>query len=117
MRNILVVVRSFLSVRKNLAEGKATQLVFSRQFGTFHLDFKLHLTPGGQTRPEGHHSLHKKVSEILLSQVNEKKPKNKSPLMKKPSSNPFVENLSKMEGSGPKIGPAFANLAEMRRII
>ena len=99
-----------------MSEGRPSQLIFSKQFGKLQFDCNIQLGRAGQGGREGQHGLHKRVSEIVFVKLNERNPRNKAPLVKKSGGNPFVENLSQMEGKGPKIGPTMANLAAMRRI-
>ena len=104
-------------MRKNLSEGRPSQWAFSKQFGHLQLDCSINLRQAGEGGGERQHGLHKRVSEILFSKLNERKPRNKSSIVKKSGGNPFVENLSRMEGKGTKIRPTLDNLAVMRRIL
>ena len=111
------MIRSFLFIHKNLSEGRPSQWTFSKQLGKLQLDCNIHLGPAGNGGREGGQGLHERVADILLSKLNKKKPRDKASPAKKSGNNPFVENLSRMEGNGPKIAETLGNLASMKIVV
>ena len=81
------------------------------------MDCRINLRKAGEVGREGQQGLHKRLSEMVFSKLNEKRPRNKTSLVKKSGGNPFVENLPRMEGKGTKIGPTLDNFAAIRRFI
>ena len=110
-------MRSILTIRRNLAEGRPSQCDISKQFGKLQLDFSIKLRRPGQEAEDGKQGLRRRVSEMVFSKLKQGEPRNKGTKVKKSGGNPFVEHLARMEGTGPKIGPTLANLAALRRIL
>ena len=112
-----VLVRIFLSIRKNMSEGQPSQWTCSKKLGKLKLDCNIHLGPASQGGREGRQGLHKRVSDIVHNKINKKKPRDRASLAKKSGNNPFVENISRLEGKGPKIGETLGNLVEMKSVM
>ena len=100
-----------------MSEGRPSQWIFSKQLGKLQLDCNVHLGPQHQGGRDGRQGLHKRVSDIVFVKLNEKKPRDRASLAKNSRNNPFVENMSRMEGNGPKIGPTLENLEAVKRIM
>jgi hypothetical protein len=113
-----VIVRAILAIRTNLSEGRPSLLAFSKQFGKLQLDFSIQLGMPGQDEERGdRQGLHRRVSRMVLLGIRQDNYSYKNTQVKKSGGNPFIENLSRLEGKGAKIGPTLANLASMRRIL
>ena len=100
-----------------MSEGRPSQWIFSKQLGKLQLDCNLHLGPAGQGGRERRQGLHKGVSDIVFNKLNKKKPRDKASLSKKSGNNPFVENLSRIEGNGSKFAETLGNLASMKIVM
>ena len=106
-----------ISIRKNLAKGRPSQCAFSKQLGKLQLDFHIHIGLTKHGVHDGHHGLHKRVSEIVFNKLNERKPHDKEYTVKKSGGSPFILKVSRMNGKESNVGKPFPNFAEISRIL
>ena len=109
-----MLVRKIISIRKNLKEGRPSQWAFSKQVGKFQFDCNLYLGLAESGLRDGRPGLHKRVSEIVFSKLNERKPEDKEYLVKKSEGSPFILKVSRMNG---RVGKPLPNFSEIMRIL
>ena len=104
-------------VRGNLARGKPSVLGISKQINGVNFELSFRIGRPGDEEQKQKSGLYNTVSQLLFIRIKDDGGGEKGQPIKKSVKNPVIENLSLMEGNGPKFGPTMANLASIKSIL
>ena len=114
-------MKTIFSVRNSLSKGRPYLLTLARSVGRLQIEFRMRVSKPGMEQCEEKPGIAGHVERLVMLRIRRHSRSKSAPSddksLRRSVRNPFVDNLSRMEGNGPKVGPALANLASIGRIL